>query len=239
MTLFSVRRGVAESCATRWTILSVAIFIIRPWFAAGSFKSRFQPAARAQHLPRDSGVNWRWSLERTTQIGWSSWAKSARSFWAANLIRIIASSSYIHWRVGMRSKPDDQKARTKGRNFMSGKVYLVGAGPGDPDLLTLKALKILKLADVVLHDDLIPRQILDLVPRTAQLRNVGQRCGQKSISQDEIYALLVTFASFGLQVVRLKGGDPLIFGRGGEEIEALRKARIDVEIVPGITAALG
>ena len=122
---------------------------------------------------------------------------------------------------------------------MSGKVYLVGAGPGDPDLLTLKALKILKLADVVLHDDLIPRQILDLVPRTAQLRNVGKRCGQKSISQDEINALLVTFASFGLQVVRLKGGDPLIFGRGGEEIEALRKARIDVEIVPGITAALG
>jgi len=122
---------------------------------------------------------------------------------------------------------------------MSGRVYLVGAGPGDPDLLTLKALKILKLADVVLHDDLIPRQILDLVPRTAQLRNVGKRCGQKSISQDEINALLVTFASFGLQVVRLKGGDPLIFGRGGEEIEALRKARIDVEIVPGITAALG
>jgi len=122
---------------------------------------------------------------------------------------------------------------------MSGKVYLVGAGPGDPDLLTLKALKILKLADVVLHDDLIPRQILDLVPRTAQLRNVGKRCGQKSISQDEINSLLVTFASFGLQVVRLKGGDPLIFGRGGEEIEALRKAGIDFEIVPGITAALG
>jgi uroporphyrin-III C-methyltransferase len=122
---------------------------------------------------------------------------------------------------------------------MSGKVYLVGAGPGDPDLLTLKALKVLKRADVVLHDDLIPRQILDLVPPTAQLRNVGKRCGQKNISQDEINALLVTFASFGLQVIRLKGGDPLIFGRGGEEIEALRKAKIDFEIVPGVTAALG
>ncbi len=122
---------------------------------------------------------------------------------------------------------------------MNGKVYLVGAGPGDPDLLTLKALKILKRADVVLHDDLIPRQILDLVPRAAQLRNVGKRCGRRSISQGEINALLVTFASFGLQVVRLKGGDPLIFGRGGEEIEALRKAKIDFEIVPGVTAALG
>src|SRR6266849_3785021 len=122
---------------------------------------------------------------------------------------------------------------------MNGKVYLVGAGPGDPDLLTLKALKILKRADVVLHDDLIPRQILDLVPRAAQLRNVGKRCGRRSISQGEINALLVTFASFGLQVVRLKGGDPLIFGRGGEEIEALRKANIDFEIVPGVTAALG
>src|SRR5207245_10681308 len=87
---------------------------------------------------------------------------------------------------------------TKGKNFMRGKVYLVGAGPGDPDLLTLKALKVLNRADVVLHDDLIPRQILDLVPRTAQLRNVGKRCGQKNISQDEINALLVTFASFGL-----------------------------------------
>ncbi len=122
---------------------------------------------------------------------------------------------------------------------MTGKVYLVGAGPGDPELLTLKALKLLRLADVVLHDELIGPEILASVPSSAQVHNVGKRCGRKSITQEAINALLVKQALLGLQVVRLKGGDPLIFGRGGEEIEALRKANIDVEIVPGVTAALG
>src|SRR5713226_7286540 len=122
---------------------------------------------------------------------------------------------------------------------MTGKVYLVGAGPGDPELLTLKALKLLRLADVVLHDELIGPEILASVPSSAQVHNVGKRCGRQSITQEEINTLLVDHALLGLQVVRLKGGDPLIFGRGGEEIEALRKANIDVEIVPGVTAALG
>jgi len=122
---------------------------------------------------------------------------------------------------------------------MKGKAYLVGAGPGDPELLTLKALKILQTADVVLHDDLISADILALAPPTAFIRNVGKRCGQKGITQDEINSLLVSLASSGLQVVRLKGGDPFIFGRGGEEIEALRQHGIGFEIVPGVTAALG
>jgi uroporphyrin-III C-methyltransferase len=121
---------------------------------------------------------------------------------------------------------------------MHGRVLLVGAGPGDPELLTLKALKVLQAADVVLHDDLIGADILALIPATAQVRNVGKRCGQKSIQQQEINALLVTFASFGLNVVRLKGGDPMIFGRAGEEMDALRKANVDFEIVPGVTSAL-
>jgi uroporphyrin-III C-methyltransferase len=122
---------------------------------------------------------------------------------------------------------------------MKGKVYLVGAGPGDPDLLTLKALRLLKTADAVLHDDLVTPEILHLVPRAAQLHNVGKRCGAKKITQAEINFLMVTLAGTGRQVVRLKAGDPLIFGRAGEEIEALRRAGIDFEIVPGITAALG
>ncbi len=122
---------------------------------------------------------------------------------------------------------------------MTGKVYLVGAGPGDPELLTLKALKLLKSADVVLHDDLIRAEILALVPSSTQLHNVGKRFGSKRVSQEEINALMVHNALLGLQVVRLKSGDPLIFGRAGEEIEALRKANIEFEIVPGITAALG
>jgi uroporphyrin-III C-methyltransferase len=122
---------------------------------------------------------------------------------------------------------------------MAGKVYLVGAGPGDPELLTLKALKVLRTADVVLHDELVGPQILSLVPTTAEVHNVGKRCGRKSATQVEINTLLVTYGLLDLQVVRLKGGDPLIFGRGGEEIEALRNANVDVEIIPGVTAALG
>jgi uroporphyrin-III C-methyltransferase len=118
-----------------------------------------------------------------------------------------------------------------------GKVFLVGAGPGDPELLTLKAFRALKAADVVLHDELIGPEILALVPKTAQLRSVGKRCGKKSVRQEEINALLVQFALLGLKVVRLKGGDPLLFGRAGEEIQALRQAGIEVEVIPGITSA--
>src|SRR5579864_9527417 len=122
---------------------------------------------------------------------------------------------------------------------MRGKVYLVGAGPGDPELLTIKATRVLKHADIVLHDDLVAPEILRLAPVHAQIQNVGKRCGTKNISQEEINFLMVTLAGSGLQVVRLKGGDPLIFGRVGEEIAALRKANIEFEIVPGVTAALG
>jgi uroporphyrin-III C-methyltransferase len=122
---------------------------------------------------------------------------------------------------------------------MKGKVYLVGAGPGDPELLTLKALRLLKTADVVLHDELVGTEILAFIPATAQLHNVGKRSGKRSTAQPEIHTLLVQYALMGLQVVRLKGGDPLVFGRAGEEIEALRNADIEFEIVPGVTAALG
>jgi uroporphyrin-III C-methyltransferase len=120
-----------------------------------------------------------------------------------------------------------------------GKVYLVGAGPGSAELLTIKAFRLLKSADVVLHDDLIGPDILDLIPKSAQRHGVGKRCGRESVSQEEINSLLTQYALLGLQVVRLKGGDPLIFGRGGEEIDALRHAGIEIEIVPGVTAALG
>ncbi len=122
---------------------------------------------------------------------------------------------------------------------MKGKVYLVGAGPGDPELLTLKAARVLRSADVVLHDDLVGAQILAFAPPRAQRYNVGKRCGNKKISQAEINFLMVSLASLGLRVVRLKGGDPFVFGRAAEEIAALREANIEFEVVPGITAALG
>ena len=121
----------------------------------------------------------------------------------------------------------------------SGKVMLVGAGPGDPELLTLKAAKALREADVVLHDELVSKEILALIPSRTQLVNVGKRCGQKSARQEDIHRLLIEYALMDWNVVRLKGGDPFIFGRGGEELEALRAAGIEVEVVPGITAALG
>jgi len=122
---------------------------------------------------------------------------------------------------------------------MNGKVYLVGAGPGDPELLTLKALRLLRTADVVLHDDLVTPEILKLVSPVAEVQNVGKRCGSKTIRQEEINFLMVARAASGLNVVRLKSGDPLIFGRAGEEIEALRRSNIEYEIVPGVTSALG
>ena len=121
---------------------------------------------------------------------------------------------------------------------MKGRVYLVGAGPGDPDLLTVKAVRLLRTADAVLHDDLVSPQVLTLIASNAQLHNVGKRCGTKKISQQEINFLMIGLASLGMTVVRLKSGDPLIFGRLGEEITALRKAGIEFEIVPGVTSAL-
>ena len=122
---------------------------------------------------------------------------------------------------------------------MSGKVYLVGAGPGDPELLTLKAARLLAAANVVLHDALVSDGVLALISPGAEVINVGKRAGQKLLTQDEINSLLVSYAQTRQTVVRLKGGDPTIFGRAGEEIEALRKAGIEYEIVPGISAALG
>ena len=122
---------------------------------------------------------------------------------------------------------------------MTGKVYLVGAGPGDPDLLTLKALRLLQSADAVLHDDLVTPEILKLASPAAQVHNVGKRCGAKGFTQQGINFLMTSLAGAGLAVVRLKGGDPLIFGRLGEEVEALRRANVEYEIVPGVTAAFG
>jgi len=119
-----------------------------------------------------------------------------------------------------------------------GKVFLVGAGPGDPELLTVKATRLLASANIVLHDSLVSREVLALISPAAQVIDVGKRAGQKLLTQDEINALLVSYAESHPIVVRLKGGDPSIFGRAGEEISALRKASIDFEIVPGITSAL-
>jgi uroporphyrin-III C-methyltransferase / precorrin-2 dehydrogenase / sirohydrochlorin ferrochelatase len=118
-----------------------------------------------------------------------------------------------------------------------GTVYLVGAGPGDPELLTVKAMRLIQSVQVILHDDLVPQAILDLASPSAEIVNVGKRCGTKTISQEEINALMIDHARDQKSVVRLKSGDPLIFGRAAEEMAALAAAGVPFAIVPGITAA--
>jgi uroporphyrin-III C-methyltransferase len=119
-----------------------------------------------------------------------------------------------------------------------GAVWLVGAGPGDPDLLTVKAARVIGQADVIVHDGLVSAEILDLAPSGARLIDVAKRKSRHTLPQDDINQLMVALATQGLTVVRLKGGDPFIFGRGGEELAACRAAGVTVHVVPGVTAAL-
>ncbi|WP_431470244.1 uroporphyrinogen-III C-methyltransferase [Sphingosinithalassobacter sp. LHW66-3] len=120
-----------------------------------------------------------------------------------------------------------------------GRVVLVGAGPGDPGLLTVRAVEALRTADVVVHDGLVDPRVLDLAPASAQRISVAKRRSRHSVPQDGINALIVAHVKTGSVVVRLKGGDPFIFGRGGEEVEAVRAAGLPVEVIPGVSAALG
>jgi uroporphyrin-III C-methyltransferase len=125
-----------------------------------------------------------------------------------------------------------------GRASRPGQVWLVGAGPGDPELLTLKAARVIGTAQVIVHDGLVSSEILEMAPSGARLIDVAKRKSRHTLPQDDINALLVALAEQGLTVVRLKGGDPFIFGRGGEELAACRAAGIDCQVVPGVTAAL-
>lgn len=134
----------------------------------------------------------------------------------------------------LRNQGGNENSQRKKRN-----VYLVGTGPGDPELLTLKAFRLMQTADLVLYDRLVSTNIMDMVHPGARLLYVGKTAGYHSRTQDEIHQLLLNFAEAGAAVVRLKGGDPLVFGRGGEEMDFLQQQGIEVKIIPGITAASG
>nr|WP_255609298.1 siroheme synthase CysG [Methylosinus sp. Sm6] len=192
-------------------------------------------------------------LETLMPASFSAWAKAARD-WRPQVLAsgldFLARRDF--WRrftreafARVEQAPDDRvrdalldEARRAAAMPTRGRVTLVGAGPGDPELLTLKGLRALSNADVVLFDDLVPAALLDLARREAARINVGKRGYAPSVAQDEISALLVALGKEGKNVVRLKGGDPMIFGRANEEIRAIRAAGLDVEVVPGVTAAL-
>ncbi len=158
----------------------------------------------------------------------------------------ISKKSFLEWYLDKAinqdidtAEPISTSIRHYENNKIPSKVYLLGSGPGDPDLLTIKALRVLQKADVVLHDSLVSSDILALIRRDAELISVGKRARKHSVQQAEIHQLLTKYARQNLTVVRLKGGDPFIFGRGGEELEHLVANGINFEVVPGITAASG
>jgi uroporphyrin-III C-methyltransferase/precorrin-2 dehydrogenase/sirohydrochlorin ferrochelatase len=163
--------------------------------------------------------------------------KDRRKFWESVFSGVIAEKVFAG--RSEEAKADIEKHLASSIEMNLGEVYLVGAGPGDPDLLTFKALRLMQQADVVLYDRLVSKGVMELVRRDAELIYVGKKGGSESTRQIDINERLVELAKSGKRVCRLKGGDPFIFGRGGEEIETLSDNGIPFQVVPGITAASG
>lgn len=161
-----------------------------------------------------------------------------RAFWEDVVDGPIGAAA-LSGRMDEAAAALDEKLSLRDLRPGQGVVYLVGAGPGDPELLTLKALRVLQDADIVFHDDLVTPEVLDLARRDAERVFVGKKAGTRCIAQRQINQELAAAARRGLRVVRLKGGDPFVFGRGGEELEYLQAEGVEVFVVPGITAALG
>jgi uroporphyrin-III C-methyltransferase / precorrin-2 dehydrogenase / sirohydrochlorin ferrochelatase len=192
-------------------------------------------------LPARLGLLARFAGSRRARVAAGLPAPLRRDFWehffgsAADLDSLAADEA----RASQRFEDQLRAFGTRGAATALGEVYLIGAGPGDPDLLTLRALQLLQRADVLLYDRLVSPAILDRARREATRIFVGKGVGESALSQERINQLLIEHARRGLKVARLKGGDPLIFGRGGEEIAAVSQHGIAVTVVPGITAALG
>lgn len=160
-----------------------------------------------------------------------------RLFWEKALAGTIAESVLAHRESAAQEQM--RAALESAEQAATGEVYLLGAGPGDPDLMTFKAMRLLQAADVVLYDRLVAPGIVDMARRDAELIYVGKRRSEHTVEQEQINHMLLDLARQGKRVVRLKGGDPFIFGRGGEEIELLARHQVPFQVVPGITAASG
>jgi uroporphyrin-III C-methyltransferase / precorrin-2 dehydrogenase / sirohydrochlorin ferrochelatase len=181
---------------------------------------------------------WLQALRRTAR--WRLRDSGARRRYFEHIVDGAAARRFVAGDThGAESLAQQLLSRASSSPRESGEVTLVGAGPGDPELLTLKALRALQDADVILYDRLVPPAVLDMARRDAGRICVGKAAGGIGSTQAEINALLIEHAAQGKRVVRLKGGDPFIFGRGGEELEALQKAQIRFSVIPGITAAAG
>ncbi len=195
-------------------------------------------------LPARLGALARFMGERRKAVQSALRPAARRPFWERIVGGLVGSRVLADDDAGAQAAFDRElytshltaSGATGGRGL--GEVYLIGAGPGDPDLLTLRALQLLQQADIVLYDRLVPEAVLDRARRDARRVFVGKQAGEHAV-QERINELLVRYAQEGLRVARLKGGDPFIFGRGGEEIEVLTAHSIPYIVVPGITAALG
>jgi uroporphyrin-III C-methyltransferase/precorrin-2 dehydrogenase/sirohydrochlorin ferrochelatase len=186
-------------------------------------------------LPAELGRLARWAGSLRSRVKAAIPDESQRRRFWEDLVEGPVAESVLAGRMDAAERA--LEARLSGDSQALGEVFLIGAGPGDPDLMTFKALRLLQRGDVILHDRLVPRKIIDLGRRDAERIYVGKRRSEHAVPQEEINQTLVDLALEGKCVVRLKGGDPFVFGRGGEEIALLARHRIPFQIVPGITAA--